>query len=91
MRLSPANPSYYSLLQMGKTDREEAAIKSALANNPEDPITHTNQGWICLESGEANRALAHFKEALRINPNTASVRQGVLYNCPPDLDRALSL
>ena len=68
----------FALLRQGKKDHADAAIHSALVNNPEDAVSHANQGWICLGRGEQERALSHFKEAIRLDPSLDSARQGIL-------------
>lgn len=73
-----ANVRAMALLRQGKKDNAEAAIQSALANDPEDAASHTSQGWICLNRGERDRALEHFREALRLDPRMDMAREGVL-------------
>lgn len=67
-----------TLLRQGKKDHADAAIQSALSQDPENAVTHTNQGWICLGRGERDRAMEHFREALRLDPNIDQARMGVL-------------
>ncbi len=48
--------------------RPTQTLGSALANDPENALTHANQGWALLHRGDHERALEHFREALRIDP-----------------------
>lgn len=67
-----------ALLRLGEKDNADSAISSALSQNPEDAVTHANQGWICLGRGDHEKALTHFKEALRINPSIDTAGRGIL-------------
>ncbi|HYG33543.1 MAG TPA: tetratricopeptide repeat protein, partial [Clostridia bacterium] len=53
-------------------------IDAALARNPENSITHANQGWALLEQGDPKKALEHFREALRLDPESEWARQGII-------------
>ncbi len=60
--------------------RDEAArtLGSALANDPENALTHCNQGWALLHSGNHRQALEHFREALRIDPELGWAQEGIV-------------
>jgi tetratricopeptide (TPR) repeat protein len=67
-----------ALMRLGRKDIADSAIQGALAQNPEDAVSHTNQGWICLNRGQRERAVEHFREALRLDPSIESARHGLL-------------
>lgn len=58
---------------------EEAAdtMDGALHEDPNDAYTHANYGWIALERGDHKAALNHFKEALKLDPNSAIAQSGM--------------
>jgi hypothetical protein len=41
-------------------------------------VTHANQGWTLLHRGEIHKALEHFREALRLDPENEWARQGII-------------
>ncbi|MEM9351580.1 MAG: tetratricopeptide repeat protein [Planctomycetota bacterium] len=53
-------------------------LEHALRVNPEDPYSHANVGWQCLEKGELAKAEKHFREALRLDPDLEWARVGAL-------------
>jgi tetratricopeptide (TPR) repeat protein len=67
-----------ALRKLGRRDQAAAAIGSALARDPDSAVSHANQGWALLESGDATRALEHFREALRIDPQLEWAQQGII-------------
>lgn len=67
-----------ALIKLGRRTEAGATIDSALARNPEDAVTHANQGWRLLEQGRREKAMEHFKEALRLEPNNEWARQGIV-------------
>ena len=67
-----------ALVQLGRKDEAAAALGSALANDPENALTHANQGWTWLHKGDHAKALEHFREALRLNPELEWARIGIV-------------
>ena len=66
---------------LNKLDRSEESfdtIAGALREDPNNAFTHANYGWGLLERGDHKKALGHFKEALRANPNMAYAQSGLL-------------
>jgi tetratricopeptide (TPR) repeat protein len=60
--------------------RFEAAIDgnaTALNHNPESAIIHANQGWALLRFGKRAAAAEHFRESLRLNPNSTWAESGL--------------
>jgi len=63
-----------------KLDRKQEAahtIEDILLDNPEESYSHANVGWVALESNQLDKALSHFKEALRYDPNFEYAREGM--------------
>src|SRR5205085_1539069 len=51
---------------------------AALARVPEDAFSHANQGWTLLHEGKPRKALEHFREALRLEPEMEFARLGIV-------------
>jgi len=56
----------------------DAAIAAALAREPENAATHANRGWTLLESGDHQKAMEHFREALRLEADMEWARAGIV-------------
>lgn len=67
-----------SLVKLGRRAEAGAALGDALSRDPEDALTHANQGWTLLEQRQPDKALEHFREALRLEPNLDWARQGIV-------------
>jgi tetratricopeptide (TPR) repeat protein len=67
-----------ALVKLGRREEAGATIDAALRKAPENSVTHANQGWTLLEKGESKKALEHFKESLRLNPENEWARQGIV-------------
>jgi tetratricopeptide (TPR) repeat protein len=67
-----------ALVKLGRKSEAGATIDAALARNPENSVTHANQGWTLLERGDPKKALEHFREALRLNPENEWARHGIV-------------
>jgi tetratricopeptide (TPR) repeat protein len=67
-----------ALVKLGRRSEAGATIGAALARNPENSVTHANQGWTLLEGGDPKKALEHFRESLRLNPENEWARQGIV-------------
>jgi Tfp pilus assembly protein PilF len=72
-----ANLRAMALNQLGRGEEAAQALKDALAQDPENALTHANQGWTALQHGEAQKALEHFRESLRLDPNNDWARTGM--------------
>ncbi len=64
------------LQQLGRTDEAGKAARQALARAPESGFAHANAGWARLEAGDAERALVHFRESLRLDPTDRWAQDG---------------
>ena len=67
-----------ALVKLGRRQEAGATIDAALARNPENSMTHANQGWTLLESRDHKKALEHFRESLRLDPENEWARQGIV-------------
>ena len=73
-----ANLQAVALVKLGRKAEAGRTIDAALARHPENSLTHANQGWTLLERGEPRRALEHFREALRLDPDNEWARRGIV-------------
>jgi len=73
-----ANHLAQALRLQNKLVENAAHLAGMLARDPEDPYTHANAGWAALQRGEHRPAEAHFREALRLDPDFESAREGLL-------------
>ncbi|MEZ4731633.1 MAG: tetratricopeptide repeat protein [Caldilineaceae bacterium] len=67
-----------ALNKLGRRGESVGALDAALYRDPENALTHANQGWIALEQNEHQKAMEHFREALRLNPELTWARSGIL-------------
>lgn len=67
-----------ALVNLGRRAEAGIAIDDNLRRNPENPISHANQGWSLLHAGQHLQALEHFREALRLDPQSGWARQGII-------------
>lgn len=67
-----------ALVKLGRRSEAGAAIGAALARDPEDALTHANQGWTLLHQGNHRKAMEHFREALRLQPELQWARAGMV-------------
>jgi tetratricopeptide (TPR) repeat protein len=74
-----ANLRGMSLRQLRQGGTAEEMIRASLARDPQNPLTHANLGWTLLEQGKTKEALKHFQEALRLEPDSAYARQGLVH------------
>ena len=67
-----------ALNKLNRSEESFETIKGALRENPNNAYTHANYGWGLLEKGDYKKALVHFKEALKNDPNFSYAQQGIL-------------
>lgn len=72
------NTRAMALVKLGRKREAGEALEGALGRDPENALTHANEGWRQLELGKAEKALAHFREALRLEPGHEWARQGIV-------------
>ena len=66
-----------ALLKLNRKEESFDTIAGALHENPNDAYTHSNYGWGLLEKGDNKKALEHFKEALKNDPNSVHAQAGM--------------
>jgi tetratricopeptide (TPR) repeat protein len=76
--LTCLNARSTALFKLDKKEEGYSTIKEALLQDPENPATHTNIGWAMLQHGDHNKALEHFREALKLDPNYAYAKAGLV-------------
>ncbi len=67
-----------ALMRLGRRAEAAATIGENLARDPDNATTQANAGWRYLETGDPRRALEHFREALRIEPDNSWARRGII-------------
>lgn len=73
-----ANQLAHALRLQNKHEENASHLAGMLARDPEDEFTHANAGWSALQRGERRIAEVHFREALRLDPDFESAREGLL-------------
>jgi tetratricopeptide (TPR) repeat protein len=87
--LDPYSPNQFALLAQLRVDQREfsaalvayyaaAVVQGALDKDPENAVTHANQGWTLLHRNDPKQALEHFREALRLDPTNDWARAGIV-------------
>ena len=76
--LMALNARSTALIKLNRKDESFNAIEGALRNDPSNAYTHANYGWGLLEKGDHKKALHHFSEALRKQPNQEMARTGMI-------------
>ena len=67
-----------ALVRLGRRSEAVRSVDFALERDPESPLSHANQGWNHLHRNDPKQALEHFREALRLDPEFAYAREGML-------------
>lgn len=85
--LSCLNARSVALNKLKRTKEAIATMQNALAQDPDNEMTHTTVGWNLLEKGQHRDAENHFLEALRIDPNYGhaqlGMKEAMKSNLPP--------
>lgn len=66
-----------SLARLGRSIEARQASQAALALNPESATTHAHGGWMHLQSGDPKKAVEHFQESVRLDPNNPATHRGL--------------
>lgn len=66
-----------ALVKLNRSAEAAETVDFALHHNPEDSFSHSNKGWVKIEQGKYDDAVAAFREALRFNPNNEHAREGL--------------
>ena len=72
------NVKAQALVQLNRRIEAGESLKWALAHDAENDRTHATLGWSLLEQGQSQQAMEHFREALRLNPDSNWARSGIL-------------
>lgn len=67
-----------ALTQLGRRAEAGRTLDAALARDPDDALTHANQGWTRLHESRTQDALESFREALRLDPTCEYARAGIV-------------
>ncbi len=67
-----------ALVKLNRREEAGATIVAALARDPENAVTHANQGWTLLQRHQPEKAMEHFREALRLDPELDWARSGIV-------------
>ena len=67
-----------ALVKLGRRSEAAATMGAALSRNPENAVSHANQGWTLLHQGDHKQAMIHFREALRLDPNLDWAKAGMV-------------
>lgn len=67
-----------AMIGLGQPDETDSVLKDALSRNAEDPLIHASLGWTALAAKQHERALEHFSEALKIDPELEWAREGMM-------------
>lgn len=67
-----------ALVGLGRKREADQSLTISLAADPEDYRTHAHKGGVALEQNNTAQALEHYREALRLNPNSQWAREGVV-------------
>jgi len=65
-------------VKLNRRQEAGATIAAALARDPENAVTHANQGWTLLQRHQPEKAMEHFREALRLDPELDWARSGIV-------------
>ncbi|WP_143304450.1 tetratricopeptide repeat protein [Chitinophaga vietnamensis] len=68
----------HALFNLGKKEEAFSDLHEALEHNPENAYTHANLGWKWLEAGDHRKALEHFRESLKLDPNQQWAKNGMV-------------
>ena len=69
LRANKANVQAISLLNRGRVAEAEAALTKALAQNPHNPFTLNNLGFVMESEGDLQSALKYYSSAASIHSN----------------------
>jgi tetratricopeptide (TPR) repeat protein len=66
-----------ALIKLNRKAEAAQTLDYALHKAPEDSFSHANKGWVAIESDQYDEAISHFKEALRLNPESEFAKAGL--------------
>ena len=65
------------LLKLNRKTEARQSLDYALAEAPGNSYSHANMGWAAVEHDQYDTAVAHFREALRLEPTNDFARNGL--------------
>jgi Tfp pilus assembly protein PilF len=71
------NARSMALNKLGRVNEAIDTMRYSLANEPDSDFTHATVGWNYLEKGQHKTSIDHFREALRINPESETAKAGL--------------
>ncbi|MDR2982894.1 MAG: tetratricopeptide repeat protein [Puniceicoccales bacterium] len=83
LRINPenieaANFRSMALIRLGRKDEAHVTMDYALERDPDNALSHASQGWNELHRNNPKKALEHFRESLRLQPDYEYARLGML-------------
>lgn len=76
--LGVLNEYHRRLTELGMKHDAEAVAKQMLALYPNDANAHAQNAWVALDApGKQGKALEHFQQALKLDPNQKSLVDGL--------------
>lgn len=67
-----------ALVGQGSPIEAQASLADGLCHDIENPMLHAGMGWAALASKDRDKALVHFHEALRLDPELEWAREGMM-------------
>ena len=67
-----------ALTRLGRRAEAGQTIAESLRRDPENALTHANEGWRLLHARQPQAAMTHFREALRLRPELEWARHGMI-------------
>ena len=67
-----------AMIGLGQPGEADSVLEDALSRDAEDPLVHASLGWTALAAKQHERALSHFSEALKFDPEFAWAREGMM-------------
>jgi Flp pilus assembly protein TadD len=80
--LDPAHAKAHNLIgaclaSMGNRDEARRAFEASIKEDPHEPGTYTNLATLEMQSGNRERAIRYFAEALLVDPQSQPAREGL--------------
>lgn len=66
------------LNRLGRKEEAATVLEGSLNRNPHNSFAHANQGWAELHGNNPKKAVVHFEEALRLEPDNDYARSGLV-------------
>lgn len=67
-----------ALIKLNRKEESYETIIGALREDPNNAFTHANYGWNLLEKGNHKKALEHFRESLKADPDNRYAQAGMV-------------